>query len=42
MNTIANTIKCEKLSSLNGAVNFNLQTGRLEMNKMAVGIRKEK
>nr|DAO64616.1 MAG TPA: hypothetical protein [Caudoviricetes sp.] len=42
MNTIANTIKCEKLSSLNGAVDFNLQTGRLEMNKMAVETRKEK
>ena len=42
MNTIANTIKCEKLSSLNGAVDFNLQTGWLEINKMAVETRKEK
>ena len=42
MNTIANTIKCEKLSSLNVAVDFNLQTGWLEINKMAVETRKEK
>lgn len=42
MNTITNTIKGGKLSSLNGTVVFNPQTGRLEMNKMAVGIRKEK
>lgn len=42
MKTIANTIKCEKLSSLNGAVDFNLQTGWLETNKEAIGIRKDK
>lgn len=42
MNTITNTIKCEKLSSLNGAVDFNLQTGWLETNKEAVETRKEK
>lgn len=42
MNTITNTIKGGKLSSLNGAVDFNLQTGWLEMNKMAVENRKEK
>lgn len=42
MNTIANTIKCGKLSSLNGTVVFNPQTGRLETNKEAVETRKEK
>nr|DAQ04592.1 MAG TPA: hypothetical protein [Caudoviricetes sp.]DAR96578.1 MAG TPA: hypothetical protein [Caudoviricetes sp.] len=42
MNTITNTIKCEKLSSFNGTAVFNPQTGQLEMNKMAVEIRKEK
>lgn len=39
-NTIkSNTIKCEKLSSLNGTIDFNLLTGQFETN---VGIRKEK
>ena len=42
MNTITNTIKGGKLSSLNGAVDFNLQTGWLETNKEAVETRKEK
>lgn len=42
MNTITNTIKDEKLSSLNGAVSFNLQTGQLETYKEAVEIRKGK
>lgn len=42
MNTITNTIKCEKISSLNGTINFNLQTGQLETNKEAIEIRKEK
>lgn len=35
----ANIIKGGKLSSLNGVTNFDLQTGWLEMNKEAVGIR---
>lgn len=35
----ANVIKGGTLSSLNGVTNFNLQTGWLEMNKEAVGIR---
>ena len=44
MNTVTNTIKsntieCEKLSSLNGMIDFNLQTGQFETN---VGIRKDK
>lgn len=44
MNTItntikSNTIKCEKISSLNGTIDFNLQTGQFETN---VEIRKEK
>lgn len=44
MNTITNTIKsntieCEKLSSLNGTIDFDLQTGQFETN---VGIGKEK
>lgn len=34
----ANIIKGGNLSSLNGATNFNLQTGWLEMNKEGVGI----
>lgn len=42
MNTITNTIKGVKLSSLNGAVDFNLQTGWFETNKEAVETRKEK
>lgn len=42
MNKITNTINDGKLSSLNGAIVFNLQTGRLEINKMAVETRKEK
>lgn len=44
MNTVNNTIKsntieCKKLSSLNGTIDFNLQTGQFETN---VGIRKDK
>ena len=35
----ANIIKGGKLSSLNGVTDFDLQTGWLEMNKEAVGIR---
>lgn len=35
----ANVIKGGKLSSLNGVTDFDLQTGWLEMNKEAVGIR---
>lgn len=35
----ANVIKGGKLSSLNGVTDFNLQTGWLEMNREAVGIR---
>ena len=35
----ANIIKGGKLSSLNGVTNFDLQTGWLEMNREAVGIR---
>lgn len=35
----ANVIKGGTLSSLNGVTDFNLQTGWLEMNKEAVGIR---
>ena len=35
----ANVIKGGTLSSLNGVTNFDLQTGWLEMNKEAVGIR---
>ena len=35
----ANVIKGGKLSSLNGVTDFNLQTGWIEMNKEAVGIR---
>ena len=39
MNTITNTIECEKLSSLNGTIDFNLKTGQFETN---VEIRKDK
>lgn len=42
MNTITNTIKGEKLSSLNGTIDFNLQTGQFETNKETVEIRKGK
>lgn len=35
----ANIIRGGKLSSLNGVTNFDLQTGWIEMNKEAVGIR---
>ncbi len=35
----ANIIKGGKLTSLNGVTDFNLQTGWIEMNKEAVGIR---
>lgn len=35
----ANIIKGGKLSSLNGVTDFNLQTGWIDMNKEAVGIR---
>ena len=37
----ANIIKGGKLSSLNDATNFNLQTGWIEMNKYDVGIRNQ-
>ena len=47
MNTItntikSNTIKCKKISSFNGAIDFNLLTGQLETNKEAVEIKEEK
>ena len=37
----ANIIKGGKLSSLNGATNFDLQTGWIEMNKEGVGIKNQ-